>query len=1471
MPRRVNKPAVAAMTLVLMAIVTVAGVLLVRAIPSKDPAPLVAKAEQAISSGNYKLALECYQRAYGRSQDPQYIVLAGDAAREMGDAGSAFGLWQTAVTKDPARLDARRRALALSLELLEMNAWRANSSMAQQMARDAEALLEKEPEDFDGRFARGIAYITMRSGKPELEEKGVADLVEAHEMRPDDLRVLTVLNDYYLRAEQPEKARQVCEALVERKPDSPAGHLMLGRFLLTQGETDGAIEGLQKALELGDGVSEAAVSLAQAHMVKRDYEAAEQLLQKTLAANPNADEAALQLQRLLLMRDRPAEALALIEKRLEAPRVLQGYKAGRDQSMRIQLHLHAASAYLQTAEAADGEPDPQLLARAEEHVKTVDREAGRSLPQAELLWGRIYQARGSLILATKWLEKADKGFADSSGVNPEVRLRLAQVYQQRGELGLTQKMLESVNRLAPQHVDAWVTAAAVAAQLRDMNAAMSKLEAALRLDPSNRRALTLRDALLKSTGMAGGALPAGAGDSQPSTVREQLLEAYRALAQDDEQQAEAIYRKVLKAEPANVQALRGLLALLLRQDRGQDAREVYDQALAQSPDDSQVRSLELLFAAGLSPEQRDQKILEVIEAEPDPFTKDSQLVLYHAAREQYDEATAAADRLEALRPDDDRVISLQFSLAVSGQDWKKAAAYAAMAGKKDLDGAGGGFYRARLAMGQSDWRKAIEELNVALQLYPSFSNGWVLLAEAFIKSNRLQDGRKALEKALELNPQLGAAHKGLAQIDLAEGNEAAFEAHLASAARYLPSDPWVVQQAIALSEKKDPQGAIQRRRQMLDAAPDDVGNMVRLAQLLQGQGDSAEAGKLLDRAVGLQPANLTLAWTAAVFWQGQGDSARAEKVLQGLIDAARPDAKADATILMGKLHEAQGQADAAEQAYKVAIKQAPDEARPYVELGDFYRRAGRLDDAVANYRQSLQVRPLAQAEDVAIRRHLIEMLLQSRMLDEAEKEIAAYGKAFAEDSTRQLLTGTLLTLRGRTDEAITALTDYLRQVPDSSQARYQRGMLYLATNRLQPAIDDLSLAKQLAPAGFDYQHRMALAKAYEVMDQPDRGVTELTAILDADPSADDVARQLAGLYVRLQRGDDLEKLIRQRIAIVSEAASWWQMLGQYGEVSGNYAKAIEGYREAAEASGYDLGPVDDLLRLYIASEQYDRAIDYVRTTLPQDKRVGVAKARLAQALIKKGDDQQGRVLLPEAVAEAASGFVNSLQVARIAAATLGPADTIGLLQQRLTSAPDDLVAKYMLAAMLADQQQWESAEQLSKEIVAAAKDPQSRAMALRQQGSLLYQGGKHAAAATAYEELLKVLPNDGETLNNLAYVLAENLGRPKEALEYARRAVDLRPNDPNVLDTLGWVYYLSGDLDGAVGTLVSALQIAPNNVAVRYHVAMVYKKQGKLDLARKELEQSMQAIGAAGDDPIARMFEKRVETELSNLKGSAEK
>ncbi|MGB2927520.1 MAG: tetratricopeptide repeat protein, partial [Desulfobacterales bacterium] len=78
-----------------------------------------------------------------------------------------------------------------------------------------------------------------------------------------------------------------------------------------------------------------------------------------------------------------------------------------------------------------------------------------------------------------------------------------------------------------------------------------------------------------------------------------------------------------------------------------------------------------------------------------------------------------------------------------------------------------------------------------------------------------------------------------------------------------------------------------------------------------------------------------------------------------------------------------------------------------------------------------------------------------------------------------------------------------------------------------------------------------------------------------------------------------------------------------------------------------------------------------------------------------------------------------------------------------------------------------------------------------------------------------------------------------EALGLARKAKEKLPNDPNVMDTLGLVYFKKGLFDSAIGEFANSLEQMPDNAVVQYHLGLAYYKKGDKDPARAELEKAL--------------------------------
>jgi tetratricopeptide (TPR) repeat protein len=72
-------------------------------------------------------------------------------------------------------------------------------------------------------------------------------------------------------------------------------------------------------------------------------------------------------------------------------------------------------------------------------------------------------------------------------------------------------------------------------------------------------------------------------------------------------------------------------------------------------------------------------------------------------------------------------------------------------------------------------------------------------------------------------------------------------------------------------------------------------------------------------------------------------------------------------------------------------------------------------------------------------------------------------------------------------------------------------------------------------------------------------------------------------------------------------------------------------------------------------------------------------------------------------------------------------------------------------------------------------------------------------------------PSSPMAYNSLGYTLADRTNRYEEAYELIQRAVELAPNDPAIIDSLGWVQYRLGNLAEAQKNLARAYELFPDH------------------------------------------------------------
>lgn len=112
-------------------------------------------------------------------------------------------------------------------------------------------------------------------------------------------------------------------------------------------------------------------------------------------------------------------------------------------------------------------------------------------------------------------------------------------------------------------------------------------------------------------------------------------------------------------------------------------------------------------------------------------------------------------------------------------------------------------------------------------------------------------------------------------------------------------------------------------------------------------------------------------------------------------------------------------------------------------------------------------------------------------------------------------------------------------------------------------------------------------------------------------------------------------------------------------------------------------------------------------------------------------------------------------------------------------------------------------------------------------GIALERSGQFAKAETDFRDALKLRPNSAQVLNYLGYSLVDRNEKLDEALTLIQRAVELRPDDGYILDSLAWAYFRLGRYDEAVEPMERAVAAMAGDSLVNDHMGDIYWMVGR--------------------------------------------
>jgi tetratricopeptide (TPR) repeat protein len=137
------------------------------------------------------------------------------------------------------------------------------------------------------------------------------------------------------------------------------------------------------------------------------------------------------------------------------------------------------------------------------------------------------------------------------------------------------------------------------------------------------------------------------------------------------------------------------------------------------------------------------------------------------------------------------------------------------------------------------------------------------------------------------------------------------------------------------------------------------------------------------------------------------------------------------------------------------------------------------------------------------------------------------------------------------------------------------------------------------------------------------------------------------------------------------------------------------------------------------------------------------------------------------------------------------------------------------------------------------------------------------AAESDFKEALSLSPDESLVLNYLGYSWIDQGQNLKQAMDYIRKAVKLKPDDGYYVDSLGWAYYRLGNLPAAVENLERAVELKPDDPIINDHLGDAYWKVGRTLEAKYQWQQALTLKPDA--DQVVTLKEKIASGLLDNI------
>jgi tetratricopeptide (TPR) repeat protein len=708
----------------------------------------------------------------------------------------------------------------------------------------------------------------------------------------------------------------------------------------------------------------------------------------------------------------------------------------------------------------------------------------------------------------------------------------------------------------------------------------------------------------------------------------------------------------------------------------------------------------------------------------------------------------------------------------------------------------------------SKYKEASIMYRRALKEDMRFGEAWYRLGLTELQTGRIVDALRALQRAVELQPEnieaqakVGEIYMSVYSADPKRPPQYLTEAD-EMATKILERDPNSFEglrlKGFVHLARKELKEAIAKFEAANIAKPDQNELQLTLAQayLFDKQPQKAEA--IAKQGIERNPTFGSFYDLLLGIYLTSNRQAEAEQILKQ--KSVKNPSNASYVIQLAAYYWGSNRKQEAEEQLNriLASKESFPSGRALV--GDFYLRTREFGKAIEQYEKGVEEQP---ADKATYQKRMVPVLLMQAKNDDASRLVAEILKDNPKDESAIAMRSSMALRSGNRDDinrAVTDLESLVAKQPKNQLLRFDFARGLMAKGEVEQAKVQLQEAIKLRP---DFvAPRMALAQIHLSKGDFSQAAQSAEQILEYEPNNTAAKLIRSGAMVGMK---DYVKARQELSTMLDQNPALTDAQFQLGMVNFSEGKLREAENE--------------FRKLYQTSPNDPRGLMGTVETLVAQKRMREALALLENE-IKKSPDR----------ADLRRAFANT-------AYRDGNYDlALKELRALHEKSPNDVGLMMRIGETLNQMGDLKGAIEMVEKAKTAAPNSIVPTLTL---AVLWDQGGQSQKAKPLYQQVLQIEPDNPMALNNLAFVMAEEGIGLDEALTMAQKAKQKLPANPEVSDTLGWIYIKKNLSDNAISIFQELVNKHPERATYQFHLAMAYYQKGDKVAARKLLQTAL--------------------------------